>query len=172
MEHVDRNQAFLDLGARAAQGSHIDGVDRVDTVADERAFTPTDHLLAHPHVPWQLAEGVVVVDEGVEKLRAGGLGHVVVAAVVDVVEVLVAILEFEVVPVLAAQEGAAVAVLQLQVVDALEDGREVFAGLEVLAAVVEGARSGLAPGNALAVEVGDEILVGACGRPTATHRQR
>ncbi|MCY1408860.1 hypothetical protein D9M71_241910 [compost metagenome] len=169
IQHVDRDQAFLDLGARPAQGGYIDRVDRVDAVADKGAFTPADHLLAQAHITRQLAEGVVVVNEGIEELGTGRLGHVLAATVVDIVEVLVAILELEVIPVLAAQEGAAVAVFQLQVVNALEDCGKIFAGLEVLATVVEGARSSLATGNALAVEVGNEVLVGTCGRPTSAH---
>ncbi|MNE29397.1 hypothetical protein D3C80_1228760 [compost metagenome] len=106
-----------------------------------------------------------MVDEGIEELGAGGLGQVVAAAVVDVVEQPVLVLQLEVVPVLAAHEDAAVAVFQLQVVHALEDLREGLALLEVLPVVVGGAGGGL---TAQPQGVGgvDELRVRSAHRPT------
>ncbi|MCY1422460.1 hypothetical protein D9M71_381380 [compost metagenome] len=138
VEHVHRDQAFLHLGTRAAQGSDVDRVDHVDAVLDEGTLAPAHHLLAEAHVAGQFAEVVVVIDEGVEELCTGGLGQVFAAAVVDVVEQTVLVLQLEVVPVLAADEGTAFAVLQLQVMQALEDLREGLALLEVQATVVNG----------------------------------
>ncbi|MNE38280.1 hypothetical protein D3C76_1186040 [compost metagenome] len=110
-----------------------------------------------------------MVEEGVEKLGAGGLRRAVAAAVVDVVEVAVLVLQFEVVPVLAAHEGAAVAVLQLKVMHALEDLREGLAFLEILPVVVRGTGSRL---TAQAADVGrvDEFGIGAAYRPARTDR--
>ncbi|MOA42116.1 hypothetical protein D3C78_1641430 [compost metagenome] len=56
--------------------------------------------------------------------------------VVNVVEVLVAILQFEVVPVLAADEKAGITVLQFEVVDALEDAGDHLVLLEVQSAII------------------------------------
>ncbi|MNJ31561.1 hypothetical protein D3C77_262020 [compost metagenome] len=53
IEHVDRNQALLDLGTRAAQGGDVDRVDAVDRVADKGTLTPAHDLLADPHVARQ-----------------------------------------------------------------------------------------------------------------------
>ncbi|MCY1399137.1 hypothetical protein D9M71_141870 [compost metagenome] len=170
IEQVDRNQAFLHLGTRTAQRGGIDRVDRVDAVLDEGAFTPAHHLLAQAHVARQVGEVVVVVDEAVEEHRPGRLRRAITAAVVDVVEVLVAVLQLEVVPVLATHEGTAIAVFQLQVMHALEDGREVLATLEVPAVVVGG--TGRSPAIGGTAVVGHEILVGAGGGPAAAYRQR
>ncbi|MNC77778.1 hypothetical protein D3C75_1298290 [compost metagenome] len=60
--------------------------------------------------------------------------------VINVIERTMLIHQLEVVPVLAAHENAAVAVLQLQIMDALEQLREGFALLEVQAIVVRKAR--------------------------------
>ncbi|MCY1400485.1 hypothetical protein D3C76_323220 [compost metagenome] len=81
-----------------------------------------------------------MVDERVEEHRPGRLGRALAAGVVDVVEQTVFVFELEVVPVLAAHKGAAVAVFQLQVMHALEDLREGLTLLEVQAVVVDGAR--------------------------------
>ncbi|MCY1401938.1 hypothetical protein D9M71_170650 [compost metagenome] len=171
VQQVDRNQAFLDFGTRAAQGGGVDRVDAVDRVADEGALAPTDHLLAQAHVAGQFTEVVVVVDEAVEEHRPGRLGGAVAAMVVDVVERTAFVHQLEVVPVLAAHEGAAVAVFQLQVMHALEDLREGLALLEVQAVVIAGPRGSLAVG-ALRVEVGDEIRIRTAYRPARPHRQR
>ncbi|MNC17719.1 hypothetical protein D3C75_656080 [compost metagenome] len=69
-QHVDRDQAFLDLGARTTERGHVDRIDAVDRVADEGALPPTDHLLAGTHRARQIGEGVVVIDECVEDLSA------------------------------------------------------------------------------------------------------
>src|SRR5690606_17820704 len=68
VDHIDRNQAFLDLGARTAERSGIDGVDAVDAVADEGAFTPAHYLAAQADATRQIAQRIVVVEEGVEDL--------------------------------------------------------------------------------------------------------
>ncbi|MNL08926.1 hypothetical protein D3C87_1296670 [compost metagenome] len=62
-----------------------------------------------------------MIDKSIKEFGAGSLGQIITTVVVDVVEMQVLVLEFEVVPVLAAHEHAAIAVLQFQVVHALED---------------------------------------------------
>lgn len=166
VEHVDRNQAFLDLGAGTTECGNVDRVDRVDAAADEGAFTPTDHLLAQTHGARLIGNRIVVVDEGVEDLPAGRLGALFAVAVADVLELAAFILEFEVVPVFATDEHAGVAVLQFEVMDTLEDFREGFAALEVGVAVIGGLRQAVA-----AVVDADEVLVRALSRPTGTDRQ-
>ncbi|MCY1436154.1 hypothetical protein D9M71_522700 [compost metagenome] len=104
-----------------------------------------------------------MVDEGVEQLRAGGLGAFLAAAVVDVLEQAALVLQLEVVPVLAAQEHAGVLVFQFEVVDALEDLREGLALLEVQVAIVGGLRQPSA-----AVVDADQIAVGIGCRPAGT----
>ena len=136
VEHVDGNQAFLDLGPGAAERRHVDGVDRVDAAADEGTFTPAHYLLAKPHRARLIADGVVVVDKGVEQLGAGRLGAFLAVGVADVLELAVFVLQLEVVPVLAAHEHTGVAVLELQVMNAFEDLGEGFALLEVQVAIV------------------------------------
>ncbi|MCY1381024.1 hypothetical protein D9M69_688930 [compost metagenome] len=79
---------------------------------------------------------IVVVDEGVEQLGAGRFGALLATAVVDVLERTALVFQLEVVPVLATNEHAGVAVLQLQVMDALENLREGLTLLEVQATVV------------------------------------
>ncbi|MNC24151.1 hypothetical protein D3C75_721950 [compost metagenome] len=71
IQHVHRDQAFLDLGPWPPQGGHVNRVDAVDRVADEGAFAPAHHLLAQAHVALQFVDRVVVVDETVEEHRAG-----------------------------------------------------------------------------------------------------
>ncbi|MNV48027.1 hypothetical protein D3C71_1399140 [compost metagenome] len=90
--------------------------------------------------------------------------------VIDVVERTALVHQLEVVPVFAAHESAAIAVLQLQVVHALEDLREGFALLEIQAVVVIGSRRRIASG-ALRVEVGNEVRVGAANGPAGADRQ-
>ncbi|MDP1007849.1 hypothetical protein Q6240_32375, partial [Klebsiella pneumoniae] len=60
--------------------------------------------------------------------------------IADLFEFAVFVLQLKVVPVLAAHEHAAVAVLELQVVNALEDLGEGLALLEVQPAVIPGRR--------------------------------
>ncbi|MNL08108.1 hypothetical protein D3C87_1288140 [compost metagenome] len=149
VEQVDRDQAFLHFRARTAQGCDVDRVDAVDRVADERTLAPAHHLLAKPHVANLIADGVVVVDEAVEEHRPGGLRRAITSGVIDIVERPALVHQFEVVPILAAHEGAAVAVFQFQVMHTLEDLREGFTLLEVQAIVVGGPRGGLATGHTL-----------------------
>lgn len=160
VEHVDRDQAFLDLGTRAAEGGHVDRVDRVDAPADEGTLTPAHHLLTEAHRAWLIADRVVVVDERVEQLRAGRLGAFLATGIADVLELAALVLQFEVVPVLATHEHAGVAVLELQVMDALEYLREGFAFLEVQVAIVGGLRQPLA-----AIVDPDQVLVRVGSRP-------
>ncbi|MCY1434747.1 hypothetical protein D9M71_508160 [compost metagenome] len=112
-----------------------------------------------------------MIDEGIEELGTGRLGQVVAAAVVDVVEQAVFVLQLEVVPVLAADEHTTVAVLQLQVMHTLEDLRESFALLEVQAVVVSRAGRGFAP-LAKNIGAGNEVRVRAAHCPAGTYRKR
>ncbi|MCY1186637.1 hypothetical protein D9M73_275290 [compost metagenome] len=77
------------------------------------------------------------------------------------------ILELEVVPVLAADEHTGIAVLELQVVDALEDLREGLTALEVQVAVVGGLRQAFA-----AVVDANQVLVRVGRRPAGPYGQR
>ncbi|MCY1376601.1 hypothetical protein D9M69_641080 [compost metagenome] len=77
------------------------------------------------------------------------------------------VLQLEVVPVLAPHEHAAVAVFQFQIVDALEDLREGFTLLEVLAAVVTRARCCL-PSHSSRIVVGNEFWVAPAHGPAGT----
>ncbi|MNO45093.1 hypothetical protein D3C76_353500 [compost metagenome] len=171
IEHVDRDQALLDLGTRATYRSHVDRVDHVDAVLDEGALAPAHYLLAEARVARQVAEVVVVVDEGIEEFGAGRLGQVFAATVVDVVEQTVLVLQLEVVPVLATDERTAIAVLQFEVVQALEDLREGLALLEVQAVVVDGTARGLAT-LAHRVVRRNECWIGSAYCPAGAQRQR
>ncbi|MNX94532.1 hypothetical protein D3C86_1267670 [compost metagenome] len=168
VEHVDRNQAFLDFSTRATQCSYVNRVDRVDAVAEEGALAPTHHLLAQAHVARQITDVVAVIDKGIEEFGTGRLGQVIATAVVDVIERPVFVLQFEVVPVFAAYKNAAVAILQFQVMDALEYLREGFALLEVKAVVVRQPGRRIAA-RTLRVERGNEIRITPAQRPTGAH---
>ncbi|MNQ87036.1 hypothetical protein D3C85_1022460 [compost metagenome] len=170
VEHVDRNQTFLDLGTGTTQCGHIDRVDRVDAVTDEGALAPAHHLLAQAHVARQLADVVAVIDKGIEEFGTRSLGHVIATTVVDVIKRPVFVLQFKVVPVLATNEDAAVAILQFQVMDTLEDLREGFALLEVQAIVVRQPGRRIAA-RTLRVKRGNEIRIPPAQRPTGAHRK-
>ena len=165
-QHVHRNQAFLDLGTGTAECRDVDRVDAVDRVADEGTFTPAHHLLAGPHGAGQIGDGVVVIDEGIEDLRAGRLGAFLAAAVADLFELAVFVLEFEVVPVFAPHEHAGIAVLQFEVVDTLEDFREGFALLEIQPPVITGGRL-----SAAAIDRADQRTVGIAQAPACADRK-
>ncbi|MNS82054.1 hypothetical protein D3C72_1157890 [compost metagenome] len=145
VEHVDRNQAFLDLGTGATQGRNVNRVDRVDRVADEGALPPADDLFADPNVARQGAEVVVVVHEAVEEHCSGRFGGAVTATVVDVVEQTTFILELKVIPILTTDKYAGLTILELQIVHALEDLRERLPLLEIQPVVVVGTRRRVAP---------------------------
>ncbi|MCY1299971.1 hypothetical protein D9M68_576230 [compost metagenome] len=86
--------------------------------------------------------------------------------VADVVEQAVLVLQLEVVPILAAEKSAAVAVAQLQVMDALENLGEALALLEVQTTVIRSSRGSLAT-----IGHGDEVGVGAPHGPTSADGQ-
>src|SRR5690606_16456289 len=71
IQHLDRQQTFLQLGARAAESGSIDRVDGVDAVLDEDTLTPADHLTTQTDVTRVLTDEVVVIDEGVKQLDTG-----------------------------------------------------------------------------------------------------
>src|SRR5690606_36610036 len=121
IQHLNRLQTFLQFRTRTAESGSIDRVDRVDTVLDEDTLTPADDLAAEAHVAWVIANGIVVVDESVEQLDTGALLQGVAAGIIDIVEVLAAVLGLEVVPIVAADEGAGATVAQFQIVGALEN---------------------------------------------------
>ncbi|MNN71085.1 hypothetical protein D3C81_1869860 [compost metagenome] len=68
VEHVDRDQPLLELGTGSAQRGNVEGVDRVDRVADEQAFAPANHLLAHTNVTRVPGQLITLRDEGIEDL--------------------------------------------------------------------------------------------------------
>src|SRR5690606_11612035 len=138
IDHVDRNQTFLDLGARTTERSSIHRVDAVDAVADEGALTPAHYLATEADAARQIAQAVVVIDEGIEDLGAGSLRSFLAVGVADVLVQSGLVLQLEVVPVLAANEGTKIAVFQFEVVGTLEDLREGLATLEIQTVVVTG----------------------------------
>ncbi|MNL51630.1 hypothetical protein D3C87_1747410 [compost metagenome] len=109
-----------------------------------------------------------MIDKGIEEFGTGSLGHVIATTVVDVIEQPVLVLQLEVVPVLATDEDAAIAILQFQVMDALEYLREGFALLEVQAVVVRQPGRRIAA-RTLRVKRGNEIRIPAAQRPTGAH---
>ena len=95
-QHVGRQEGFLQLGTGHAQARDVDRVDHVDTVLDEGAFAPADHLITEADGTRDFvigAERIVLPDEGVIQaevagdLFLGGLGEVVTIAVFEIVEV-------------------------------------------------------------------------------------
>ncbi|MCY1551664.1 hypothetical protein D9M68_880090 [compost metagenome] len=124
-------------------------------------------MLAQASRAWQLADHIVVIDEGIEQLGAGGLGALLAVVVVDVLEQSAFVLQLEVVPVLPAKKHAGIAVLQLQVVDALEYLREGLAALEVQTTIIAGlGEAGSTVGGT------DQVLVDLAGAPAGADRQR
>src|SRR5690554_6194056 len=121
VEHLDRQQTFLQLCARTAESGGVDRVDGVDAVLDEYTFTPADYLTTQTDVTGILADEIVVIDESVQQLNTGALLQRVTAGVADVIEALAAVLGLEVVPVVATDERAGVTVAHFQIVGTLED---------------------------------------------------
>ena len=107
-----------------------------------------------------------MIDEGIENLGAGSLSCGLAVTVVDVVEQTAFILGLEVVPVLAADKHPAVAVLQFQIVNTLEDLGEGLAALEVQSAIIIGLGRSLA-----AVAGAHQIRVRTAYRPAGTDGQ-
>src|SRR5690606_20247700 len=136
IQHLDRQQTFLQLCARTAESGCVDRVDRVDAVMDEDTLTPADHLTAQADVTGILADGVVVLDKGVQQLDTGTLLQRVTTGVIDIVETLAAVLGFEVVPVVATDKSTGVAVAQFKVMGTLEDLGKHVAFLVVQAAII------------------------------------
>src|SRR5690554_323478 len=166
VEHLDRQQTFLQLGARTAESGSVDRVDGVDAVLDEDTLTPADHLAAETDVTRVLTDEIVVIDEGVQQLDTGTLLQRVTAGVIDIVETLAAILGFEVIPVVATDKGTGIAVAQFQIVGALEDLGEHIAFLVVQTAVVRSTCGGFTTHIAMPVQP----LVPPCGGHACTDR--
>src|SRR5690606_13015044 len=131
IQHLDRQQTFLQLGARAAESGSIDRVDGVDAVLDEDTLTPADHLATQTDVTRVLTDEVVVIDEGVKPLDTGPFLERMTSRVVDIIETLTSVLGLEVIPVVATQEGTGVTVAQFKVMGTLEDLGEEIAFLVV-----------------------------------------
>src|SRR5690606_4840578 len=138
IQHLDRQQTFLQLRARTAESGCVDRVDRVDAILDEDTLNPADRLTARADVNGTRGGGVVVIDNGVQQLDTGALLKRVTTGVIDIVETLAAVLGFEVVPVVATNKGAGVTVTQPQVVGTLENLGEHIAFLVVQATIVGG----------------------------------
>lgn len=49
IEHIDRDQAFLDLGTWAAECGHINRVDGIDTILNKGTFAPANDLFAQAY---------------------------------------------------------------------------------------------------------------------------
>src|SRR5690554_4603227 len=166
VEHLDRQQTFLQLSARTAESGGVDRVDGVDAVLDEDTLTPADHLAAQTDVTGVLTDEIVVIDEGVQQLDTGTLLQRVTAGVIDIVETLAAILGFEVIPVVATDKGTGIAVAQFQIVGALEDLGEHIAFLVVQTSVVRSTCGGFTTHTAMPVQP----LVPPCGGHACTDR--
>ena len=66
--HRDRQQHFLELGARPPRGRHVDRVDLVDAL-DEDALAPVDDLPAEPQLQIRFADAEAAVEIGIEQHR-------------------------------------------------------------------------------------------------------
>src|SRR5690606_18503163 len=138
VQHIDRNQAFFNFRTGTAESSSIEGVDGVDRVTDKGTFAPAHHLATDTHSARQITQIIVVVQERIEDFRTGGLCSLLAVAVADVLEQAALVLQLEVVPVLAANEGTTVAIAQFEVMHTFEDLGEGFALLEVQTTIVAG----------------------------------
>src|SRR5690606_37244278 len=145
IQHLDRQQTFLQLCARTAESGCVDRVDRVDAILDKDTFTPADYLATQAYVAGILADEIVVIDESVQQLDTGPFLQWMTTGVIDIVETLTAVLGLEIVPVVATNKGAGVTVTQLQIVGTLENLGEHIAFLVVQATIVRG------PGGSMAV---------------------
>src|SRR5690606_20818144 len=114
----------------------INGVDTVDAVLDEDTFTPADYLTAQPDVTRVIADGVVVINKGIQELDSGTFLQRMAARVVNIIETLAAVLDFKVVPVVTPDKGPGATVTQLEVVGAFEDLGEKIPFLVVEATVI------------------------------------
>src|SRR5690606_13926614 len=110
VQHLDRQQTFLQLGAGTAESGGIDGVDCVDTVLDEDTSNQADRLTAQTDVARVIAKGVVVINERVQQLDTRAFLQRMTAGIIDIVEILAAVFGFKVVPVIATNEGTRVPV--------------------------------------------------------------
>src|SRR5690606_35489207 len=121
IQHLDRQQTFLQLCARTAEGGGVDRVDGLDAVLDEYTFTPADYLTTQPDVTGILADEIVVIDESVQQLNTGALLQRVTAGVADVIEALAAVLGLGGVPVVAPHERAGAIGADSQIAGTPED---------------------------------------------------
>ncbi|MCY1491502.1 hypothetical protein D9M68_252900 [compost metagenome] len=180
-DHPYRQQRFLDLGARAAQGRHVQRVDLVDAL-DEQAFAPVQHLAAETHLQRVLVEVVGVVDVGVEQVDALVLLQVLEAVVGQrlalvavglVAEVHVLVFQRLVVPALDAQQTAHLVLAHRQLGEELGDGGEAVATVVVeVAAVGVGAAEAIVLADHLAVEAAVQLVVALLGAPAAAEGKR
>src|SRR5690554_2768069 len=136
IQHLDRQQTFLQLGARATESGSVDRVDGVDAVLDEDTLTPADHLATQTDVAGILTDEVVVIDEGVQKLNTGTLLQRMASRIVNIIEPLAAVLGFEIIPVVTTDERAGVTVAQFKVMGTLEDLGEEIAFLVVQTTII------------------------------------
>ena len=70
--HPDRQQEFLDLGARTARRRDVDRVDLVD-VRQEQAFAPVDDLVTQAQLQVGIADAERPIDIGIEQVDVGEL---------------------------------------------------------------------------------------------------
>src|SRR5690606_40964274 len=99
-------------------------------------FAPAHHLATDTHSARQITQIIVVVQERIEDFRTGGLCSLLAVAVADVLEQAALVLQLEVVPVLAANEGTTVAIAQFEVMHAFENLGEGLTPLEVQTTIV------------------------------------
>ncbi|MNN27531.1 hypothetical protein D3C81_1410690 [compost metagenome] len=166
VQHGHRQQRFLDLRTRPAQGGDVDRVDGVDAVLKVQAFAPVDHLVADPGVERVVGDVEVTEHIGVEQGQALELGQLVEVAVVQFAVGLVAVggmaevhftvAQGVVVPGLAANEGAVVAPVQLHLAEQGDGRGHQVALAEVEAAVVAGT-------PALGIELAGRTVADAVG---------
>src|SRR5690606_13468457 len=69
VQHLHRQQSFLQLSAWTTQSCYVQGVDGVDPVLDKNALTPADHLATQPDVTGVITYGIVVIDKSIKELN-------------------------------------------------------------------------------------------------------
>ncbi len=153
--HRCRGQRFLQLGAGHAQLAHVDRVEHVDAVQNERALAPAHHLVAdadEESAPADVELGVSVEVEQFGFLRLeivfGRAGHAVLAGCGIVVEIR------------ATGEQAEIAVLDHEVRRRLGCQRDKIAILVVEVAVV-----GVGVARSAAIGDGDQAGIAALHPP-------
>ena len=160
-QHRRRAQGFLQLGAGRAQLLHVDRVEDVDPVPDERALAPVHDLVAGAHE--ERAAGEVELPERVEIEQVR-----VVRRVVDRLGTELGLVDRGlVVEIGAAREHAEIAVLDREVGRDVQRQRD-----EIPLAVIEIAVVGVGVARGAAVGDGDQSRVATLHPPDRADGER